>query len=182
MITSWGGQLMLSPNSMRRSCSGCSASLYEKMPEVATWTSPSWSLFDEAIFSSPTRRAAPAEDRADHPAHPLEGVGVFSSPRTSRRARHRIGQLEIASSTPCGLTPRDQKAVKAAAETLRANPKFDVAKTITELAVGEALVSFLDEKGQPGWSSGLSSAREEQIDPSLHRPDGIVRLGPVRPL
>jgi hypothetical protein len=47
------------------------------------------------------------------------------------------------------FTPRDQKAVKSAATTLRANPKLDVEKAITELGVGEALVSFLDEKGRP---------------------------------
>jgi hypothetical protein len=48
------------------------------------------------------------------------------------------------------FTPRDQKAVKSAAETMRANPKIgDLATAITELAVGEALVSFLDEKGRP---------------------------------
>lgn len=46
-------------------------------------------------------------------------------------------------------TPRDQKAVKAAAETFRVNPKVDVATAITELGVGEALVSFLNEKGAP---------------------------------
>ncbi|MFN0316724.1 MAG: helicase HerA-like domain-containing protein, partial [Burkholderiales bacterium] len=47
------------------------------------------------------------------------------------------------------FTPRDQKAVKTAATTMRANPKIDTEKAITELAVGEALVSFLDEKGRP---------------------------------
>jgi len=47
------------------------------------------------------------------------------------------------------FTPRDQKAVKAAAETMRANPKLKVETAITELGVGEALVSFLDEKGRP---------------------------------
>ncbi len=48
------------------------------------------------------------------------------------------------------FTPRDQKAVKSAAETMRANPKLsDMATAITELAVGEALISFLDEKGRP---------------------------------
>jgi hypothetical protein len=47
------------------------------------------------------------------------------------------------------FTPRDQKAVKAAAETMRANPGLDVAAAITELGVGEALVSLLDEKGRP---------------------------------
>ncbi len=48
------------------------------------------------------------------------------------------------------FTPRDQKAVRAAAETFRSNPELDVAQVITELGVGEALVSFLDEKGRPG--------------------------------
>ncbi len=47
------------------------------------------------------------------------------------------------------FTPRDQKAVKSAASTMRANPKLDVETAITELAVGEALVSFLDAKGRP---------------------------------
>ncbi len=48
------------------------------------------------------------------------------------------------------FTPRDQKAVKAAASTMRANPKLDIETAITELATGEALVSLLDEKGRPG--------------------------------
>ena len=47
------------------------------------------------------------------------------------------------------FTPRDQKAVKAAASTMRANPGLDVETAITELAVGEALVSMLDAKGRP---------------------------------
>jgi hypothetical protein len=47
------------------------------------------------------------------------------------------------------FTPRDQKAVKATADTMRANPGLDVATAITELGVGEALVSLLDEKGRP---------------------------------
>jgi DNA double-strand break repair helicase HerA and related ATPase len=47
------------------------------------------------------------------------------------------------------FTPKDQKAVKSAAQTMRANPKLDVEAAITELQVGEALVSLLDEKGRP---------------------------------
>ena len=47
------------------------------------------------------------------------------------------------------FTPRDQKAVKSAADTMRANPGLDVATAITELGVGEALVSLMDEKGRP---------------------------------
>jgi len=48
------------------------------------------------------------------------------------------------------FTPRDQKAVRAAAETMRPNPAFVTEQAITELGVGEALVSLLDEKGRPG--------------------------------
>ena len=47
------------------------------------------------------------------------------------------------------FTPRDQKAVKSAADTMRPNPGLDVGAAITELGVGEALVSLLDEKGRP---------------------------------
>jgi DNA helicase HerA-like ATPase len=47
------------------------------------------------------------------------------------------------------FTPRDQKAVKVAADTLRPNPKLDVNAAISQLAVGEALVSTLDAKGSP---------------------------------
>ncbi len=48
------------------------------------------------------------------------------------------------------FTPKDQKAVRAAAQTFRENPDLDVEEVITQLGVGEALVSFLDEKGTPG--------------------------------
>ena len=48
------------------------------------------------------------------------------------------------------FTPRDQKAVKATAETMRSNPDINIVEAITELGTGEALVSFLDEKGRPG--------------------------------
>ena len=47
------------------------------------------------------------------------------------------------------FTPKDQKAVKSAADTMRPNPKLKIDEAITELGVGEALVSFLDEKGRP---------------------------------
>jgi len=53
------------------------------------------------------------------------------------------------------FTPRDQKAVKSAAETMRANPGLDIATAITELGVGEALISLLDEKGRPSLTQRL---------------------------
>ena len=69
------------------------------------------------------------------------------------------------------FTPKDQKAVKTAAATFRANPEFQVEQAITELAVGEALISCLDEQGTPqiverGWVmppySSFSPIRPEQ--------------------
>ncbi|HZY16356.1 MAG TPA: helicase HerA-like domain-containing protein, partial [Ramlibacter sp.] len=53
------------------------------------------------------------------------------------------------------FTPRDQKAVRATAETMRPRPGLDIAAAITELAVGEALVSFLDVKGRPSMTERL---------------------------
>src|SRR5215207_4006625 len=68
------------------------------------------------------------------------------------------------------FTPRDQKAVKAAAETMRPNPQIgDMATAITELAVGEALVSFLDAKGRPSVTQRVY----------VHPPGS--RIGPVTP-
>jgi DNA helicase HerA-like ATPase len=67
------------------------------------------------------------------------------------------------------FTPRDQKAVKSAAETMRANPGLDVATAITELGVGEALVSMLDEKGRPALTE-----RVYVLPPSS-------QIGPVTP-
>ena len=66
-------------------------------------------------------------------------------------------------------TPREQKAVKTAAETFRPNPAFDTEKTITELAVGEALISVLDLKGVP-----------TMVERTLIRPPS-GRLGPITP-
>ena len=67
------------------------------------------------------------------------------------------------------FTPRDQKAVKSAAETFRSNPKLDVEKVITEMGVGEALVSFLDAKGTPG-----------VVERALICPP-FSRIGPIQP-
>jgi DNA helicase HerA-like ATPase len=65
------------------------------------------------------------------------------------------------------FTPRDQKAVKSAAETFRSNPGLNVETAITELGVGEALVSFLDEKGTP-----------KPVERALIKPP-CSRIGPV---
>lgn len=66
------------------------------------------------------------------------------------------------------FTPKDQKAVKAAAQTMRANPDLDTEKVIMELAVGEALISFLDEKGRPNMvERGFVIAPNSKIGPIL---------------
>jgi DNA helicase HerA-like ATPase len=67
------------------------------------------------------------------------------------------------------FTPRDQKAVRAAADTFRPNPKLDTAKVITELGKGEALVSFLEGNGTP-----------TMVDRCLIRPPA-GRVGPITP-
>ncbi|HET9578693.1 MAG TPA: helicase HerA-like domain-containing protein, partial [Usitatibacter sp.] len=67
------------------------------------------------------------------------------------------------------FTPRDQENVKAAATTFRPNPKLDVGKAISELAVGEALVSFLDAKGAP-----------QPVERAFVVPPGS-RVGPITP-
>jgi len=67
------------------------------------------------------------------------------------------------------FTPRDQKAVRTAADTLRSNPSFDTRQAITELAVGEALVSCLDAKGTP------SVVERAWIHPPASR------IGPILP-
>jgi len=67
------------------------------------------------------------------------------------------------------FTPRDQKAVAAAAETFRANPKLDTAQVITQLGKGEALVSFLEGNGTPA-----------MVERVMIRPP-TARIGPITP-
>jgi DNA helicase HerA-like ATPase len=80
-----------------------------------------------------------------------KGVGVyFSSQNPLDIPETVLGQLgNRVQHALRAFTPKDQKAVKTAAQTLRANPKLDTEKAIMELGVGEALVSLLDAKGTP---------------------------------
>jgi DNA helicase HerA-like ATPase len=79
-------------------------------------------------------------------------------------------------------TPRDQKAVKSAAETFRPNPKLKTAQVITELGVGEALVSFLEDKGVPSIVERIlirpPSARVGPVNPAERK--AIIDKSPVR--
>jgi DNA helicase HerA-like ATPase len=80
------------------------------------------------------------------------------------------------------FTPRDQKAVAAAAETFRPNPKLDTAKVITELGKGEALVSFLEGNGTPAMVERIlvrpPSARIDPVTPDERR--AIIAASPVK--
>jgi hypothetical protein len=127
---------------------------YEKLPEVGDRDRPKLVFFfDEAhlLFTD-----APKEllDKIEQVVRLIrsKGVGVFFVTQNPLDVPETVlGQLgNRVQHALRAFTPRDQKAVKAAAETMRANPALDTEKVITELGVGEALVSLLDEKGRPG--------------------------------
>ncbi len=128
--------------------------LFERLPEVGDPEKPKMVFFfDEAHLLF--------EDAPDALLDKIEqvvrlirskGVGIYFVTQNPLDVPDKVlGQLgNRVQHALRAFTPRDQKAVKAAAETFRANKDLDVATVITELAVGEALVSFLDEKGTPG--------------------------------
>ncbi len=127
--------------------------LYEKLPEVGDLDKPKLVFFfDEAhlLFNDAPDALM---DKIEQVIRLIrsKGVGVyFVSQNPLDIPDIVLGQLgNRVQHALRAFTPRDQKAVKAAAETFRANPGVNVATAITELGVGEALVSFLDEKGRP---------------------------------
>ena len=127
--------------------------LFEHLPEVGDVDKPKLVFFfDEAhlLFNE----APPALlEKIEQVVRLIrsKGVGVyFVSQNPLDIPDTVLGQLgNRVQHALRAFTPRDQKAVKTAAETLRPNPAFDAAAAITELGVGEALISFLDEKGRP---------------------------------
>ena len=129
------------------------AELFEQLPEAGDLDKPKLVFFfDEAhlLFDG-----APAAlvDKVEQVVRLIrsKGVGVFFVTQNPLDVPEKIlGQLgNRVQHALRAFTPRDQKAVQSAAQTMRANPKFNAAEVITELGVGEALVSFLDEKGRP---------------------------------
>jgi hypothetical protein len=128
--------------------------LFEKLPEVGDPDKPKLVFFfDEAhlLFSDlPPVIAAKVEQVVR--LIRSKGVGVFFVSQNPLDIPEAVlGQLgNRVQHALRAFTPKDQKAVKAAAQTFRTNANLDVEKTITELEVGEALVSFLDQKGTPG--------------------------------
>ena len=129
------------------------AELFEQLPEVGDPPKPRLIFFfDEAhlLFADVPKIL---EEKIEQVVRLIrsKGIGVYFITQNPLDLPEIIlGQLgNRVQHALRAFTPRDQKTVKAAAETFRANPKLDVAKTITELEVGEALVSVLDEKGSP---------------------------------
>jgi DNA helicase HerA-like ATPase len=127
--------------------------LYERLPEVGDLDKPKLVFFfDEAhlLFDQAPKVLL---DRIELVVRLVrsKGVGIFfvtQNPldvpdpvlaQLGNRVQHALR----------AFTPRDQKAVKAAATTMRANPKLNIETAIGELATGEALISLLDEKGRP---------------------------------
>jgi uncharacterized protein len=147
-------QLLQSPQLYATFLLWLMSELFEKLPEVGDLEKPKLVFFfDEAhlLFND---LPSVLQNRIEQVVRLIrsKGVGVFfvtqnpiDVPDTvlsqlGNRVQHALR----------AFSPRDQKAVKAAAQTFRANPKLNVEAVITELGVGEALVSFLDEKGIPG--------------------------------
>jgi DNA helicase HerA-like ATPase len=127
--------------------------LFENLPEVGDLEKPKLVFFfDEAhlLFAEAPKALLQKIEQVVRLIR-SKGVGVFFVTQNPLDIPDTVlGQLgNRVQHALRAYTPRDQKAVKAAAETFRPNPALDVAQVITELGVGEALVSFLDEKGTP---------------------------------
>jgi len=134
--------------------------LFEQLPEVGDLDKPKLVFFfDEAhlLFDN----ASPAlQEKIEHVVRLIrsKGVGIyFVTQNPLDLPESVLGQLgNRVQHALRAFTPKDQKAVKTAADTFRANPEFKVDQAITELGVGEALISCLDEQGTPqmverGW-------------------------------
>jgi uncharacterized protein len=129
------------------------AELFEELPEVGDLDKPRLVFFFDEAHLLFTDAPPILLQKIEQVVRLIrsKGVGVFFISQNPLDIPDvTLGQL--GNRIQHGLrafTPRDQKAVRAAAETFRQNPRIDVEKAILELGVGEALVSFLDEKGQP---------------------------------
>ena len=146
-------KLMLSPKVYATFLLWLLSELFEQLPEVGDLPKPKLVFFfDEAhlLFND----APPAlVEKVEQVVRLIrsKGVGIYFVTQNPLDIPDSIlGQLgNRVQHALRAFTPRDQKAVKTAAQTLRANPAFDVEAAITELGVGEALISLLDEKGRP---------------------------------
>ena len=147
-------KLMLSPRAYSTFLLWLMAELFERLPEVGDPEKPRLVFFfDEAhlLFNDAPQVLMEKIEQVVRLIR-SKGVGIYFVTQNPLDIPDVIlGQLgNRVQHALRAFTPRDQKAVRAAAETFRQNPKVDVETEITELGTGEALVSFLDEKGQPG--------------------------------
>lgn len=134
--------------------------LFEQLPEVGDMEKPKLVFFfDEAhlLFANASEAL---QEKIEQVVRLIrsKGVGIyFITQNPLDLPESVLGQLgNRVQHALRAFTPKDQKAVKTAADTFRANPNFKVDEAITELAVGEALISCLDEQGTPqvverGW-------------------------------
>ena len=146
-------KLMLQPKLYSTFLLWMLSDLYSKLPEVGDLNLPKLVFFfDEAhMLFEDTNKAM--MDKIEQVIRLIrsKGVGIyFITQYPTDIPLNILGQLgNRVQHALRAFTPKDQKAVKTAAETFRQNPDFDTEEAITNLGTGEALVSFLDEKGAP---------------------------------
>lgn len=155
--------------------------LFENLPEVGDLEKPKLVFFfDEAhlLFDDASKAL---REKIEQVARLIrsKGVGVFFiSQNPLDIPQEVLGQLGNRFQHALrAFTPKDQKAVKAAAETFRANPHFSVSEVITQLGVGEALVSTLDLEGTPHpVEKTLIRPPESRIGPaSAEEREGVLK-------
>ncbi len=146
-------KLMLNPKLYSTFLLWLLSELYARLPEVGDMDLPKLVFFfDEAhmLFDDTSKALV---DKIEQVVRLIrsKGVGVYFVTQNPTDIPDAIlGQLgNRVQHALRAFTPKDQKAVRSAAETFRANPAFKTENAIMELATGEALVSFLDEKGSP---------------------------------
>jgi len=128
--------------------------LFENLPEVGDLEKPKLVFFFDEAHLLFTDAPTALVEKVELVVRLIrsKGVGVYFITQNPIDVPEQIlGQLgNRVQHALRAFTPRDQKAVRATAETMRANPGLDIEQAILELGVGEALVSFLDAKGTPG--------------------------------
>ena len=146
-------KLMLKPKLYSTFLLWLLSELYSTLPEVGDMDLPKLVFFfDEAhMLFEDTSKALTSKIEQVIRLIRSKGVGIFFVTQSPTDIPETIlGQLgNRVQHALRAYTPKDQKAVKVAAETFRANPSFDTYEAILQLETGEALVSFLDEKGAP---------------------------------
>jgi DNA helicase HerA-like ATPase len=146
-------QLMQSPRTYSTALLWLLSELFERLPEVGDLDKPKLVFFFDEAHLLFTDLPPAIEDKIEQVVRLIrsKGVGVYFITQNPLDIPEKVlGQLgNRVQHALRAFTPRDQKAVQSAAETFRPNPALDVAATIGQLAVGEALVSLLDTTGTP---------------------------------